>query len=235
MFPKVRNNLKSSGSSLHKCSISYSALKFSFTPRILTTTGTPFLLAAHHRPSYFTIGLRLYFGVPLIFFRLTISPRISPSAYGNTSASPLFLSPDHPPVLHKRDIETLPQHVSLSQPPFSRSPIPNLRRAPQLIPYYSCSTKRKEKRTSQTLDSSLQADARRGKRVAERKEGSKYHSQQGIWRLQREIYHIQDVLGLRSTPVLHYTPTQLLTRPRSLDTRSGAVGNVATSDGLRGL
>jgi hypothetical protein len=38
MFLELRNNLKSSGSSFHKCSISYSTLKHSFAPRILTTT-----------------------------------------------------------------------------------------------------------------------------------------------------------------------------------------------------
>jgi len=37
MFPDLRNNLKSSGSSLYKYSISYSTLKHSFAPRILTT------------------------------------------------------------------------------------------------------------------------------------------------------------------------------------------------------
>ena len=38
MFPDLRNNLKSNGSSLYKCSISYSTLKRSFAPRIWTTT-----------------------------------------------------------------------------------------------------------------------------------------------------------------------------------------------------
>jgi hypothetical protein len=38
MFPYLRNNLKGSGSSLYECSISYSILKRSFAPRILTTT-----------------------------------------------------------------------------------------------------------------------------------------------------------------------------------------------------
>jgi hypothetical protein len=38
MFPDLRNNLKSSGPSLYECSISYSTLKRSFVPRILTTT-----------------------------------------------------------------------------------------------------------------------------------------------------------------------------------------------------
>jgi len=38
MFPDLRNNLKSNGSSLYKCSIGYRTLKRSFAPRILTTT-----------------------------------------------------------------------------------------------------------------------------------------------------------------------------------------------------
>ena len=38
MFLDLRDNLKSSGSSLHECSISYSTLKGSFAPRIPTTT-----------------------------------------------------------------------------------------------------------------------------------------------------------------------------------------------------
>jgi hypothetical protein len=38
MFLDLRNNLKSNGSSLYKCSISYSTLKRSFAPRILTAT-----------------------------------------------------------------------------------------------------------------------------------------------------------------------------------------------------
>jgi hypothetical protein len=38
MFPDLRNNLKSSGSLLHKRSITYSTMKRSFAPRILTTT-----------------------------------------------------------------------------------------------------------------------------------------------------------------------------------------------------
>jgi hypothetical protein len=38
MFPDLRNNLKSSRSSLYACSISYSTLKRSFAPRIPTTT-----------------------------------------------------------------------------------------------------------------------------------------------------------------------------------------------------
>jgi hypothetical protein len=38
MFPDLRNNLKTSGSSLYQCSISCSTLKLSFAPRILTIT-----------------------------------------------------------------------------------------------------------------------------------------------------------------------------------------------------
>jgi len=38
MFPDLRNNLKSSDPLLYECSISYSTLKRSFAPRILTTT-----------------------------------------------------------------------------------------------------------------------------------------------------------------------------------------------------
>ena len=38
MFLDLRNNQKSSGSSLHKYSVSYSTWKLSFTLRILTTT-----------------------------------------------------------------------------------------------------------------------------------------------------------------------------------------------------
>jgi len=38
MFLDLRDNLKSSGSSLYECSISYSTLKGSFAPRIPTTT-----------------------------------------------------------------------------------------------------------------------------------------------------------------------------------------------------
>ncbi len=41
MFPDLRNNLKSRGSSLDKCSISYSTLKPSFPPRIPKTTSEP--------------------------------------------------------------------------------------------------------------------------------------------------------------------------------------------------
>jgi hypothetical protein len=37
MFLDLRNNLKGSGPSLYECSISYSTLKRSFAPRILTT------------------------------------------------------------------------------------------------------------------------------------------------------------------------------------------------------
>jgi hypothetical protein len=38
MFADLRNNLKSSGSSLYECSINYSTLKRSFASRIPTTT-----------------------------------------------------------------------------------------------------------------------------------------------------------------------------------------------------
>ena len=41
MFPDLRHNLKSSGLLLYECSISYSTLKRSFAPRILTTTSAP--------------------------------------------------------------------------------------------------------------------------------------------------------------------------------------------------
>jgi hypothetical protein len=43
MFLDLRNNQKSSGSSLYECSTSYSTLKRSFAPRILTTTSAAHL------------------------------------------------------------------------------------------------------------------------------------------------------------------------------------------------
>jgi hypothetical protein len=47
MFPDLRNNLKSNGSPLYKCSISYSTLKRSFAPRSLTDTRAHFLDTAN--------------------------------------------------------------------------------------------------------------------------------------------------------------------------------------------
>jgi hypothetical protein len=49
MFPGLRNNLKSSGPSLYEYSISYSTLKRSFAPQILTTTraGSTEAIAQH--------------------------------------------------------------------------------------------------------------------------------------------------------------------------------------------
>jgi hypothetical protein len=43
MFLDLRNNQKSSGSSLYECSTNYSTLKRSFAPRILTTTSAAHL------------------------------------------------------------------------------------------------------------------------------------------------------------------------------------------------
>jgi hypothetical protein len=47
MFPDLRNNMESSDSSLHECSITYSILKRSFASRILTTTSERLLLFAN--------------------------------------------------------------------------------------------------------------------------------------------------------------------------------------------
>jgi hypothetical protein len=52
MFPDLKNNLKSSDSSLCKCFISYSTLKYSVAPRIPITTSTAILSFAKKRRIY---------------------------------------------------------------------------------------------------------------------------------------------------------------------------------------
>jgi len=70
MFPDLRNNLKSSGSLLYKCSICYSTLKRSFASRILTTTSGVYLLAV--MVPYLTESFLLYdhFAISVVVFRI---------------------------------------------------------------------------------------------------------------------------------------------------------------------